>query len=846
MKNIYSFLAFFTLATTYTNAQVSIDVDPPTGCFSSTYTLHADVSGAFGTESYTFANIPYAPEAYAGTQVSLGDDAVSSALPIGFTFCFLGETYTQFYIGSNGWVSFSPGQTTAYTSATIPNTAANVPKNCIMGPWEDWHPGIGGAVRYQTLGTAPNRRLVVSWQNVPMFSCTTTLGSFQIVIHETTGLIENHLTNKPNCPAWAGGTGTQGVHNNAGTIAFVAPGRNSTQWTTTNESTAFVPSGVVWFEGGNIIGYGDSIQVTPTQPTTYQVQVSLCDGNSYMDEVTLSPAPQFSTTNIQPSCNGEDDGSLTALVDGVVNETDYSYTWNPSGQTGATAVGLTAGNYVVSVSGPNNCEQDLNVTLGQPNVINVNVNTGLDCNNSGTGSAQFVASGGAGGFQYSIDGGNTFTSLINMPNLFSGSYTVLVVDANGCERTQNFTIGNSISPEITDLTVVSPSCASSDGEIVIMAVGGDAPFQYSINSGANFQTGSTFSNLGVGTYPIVVSNSTGCSSDTTVTLINPDSPIFEDVNVTNPSCGQIDGQIEIVLSGGTAPYNYSIDNGASFQPNNVFTGLSGTNYQIVVTDATGCISTTQVSLIPGTLPQIFLVDVNQPACPGDSGCVLIDAFGGIAPLTYSFDNGLTYSAVFDTCGILPGDYEFMVMGANGCAITYNQSIVVQDSVIAAISANPLTGQAPLDVQFENNSVNATNFYWDFGNGATSFEENPLYIFDPKGTYTVILYADNGNCFDSDTITIIVEADSFIQIPNVFTPNGDGANDFFQLQSHMGLTDFTFAITNRWGNTIEVFTTPDFQWDGGNQPEGVYFYRVTAAGNDGQEYDLHGFFQLVRD
>jgi gliding motility-associated-like protein len=99
---------------------------------------------------------------------------------------------------------------------------------------------------------------------------------------------------------------------------------------------------------------------------------------------------------------------------------------------------------------------------------------------------------------------------------------------------------------------------------------------------------------------------------------------------------------------------------------------------------------------------------------------------------------------------------------------------------------------------------------------------------------------------SEPTSVPQESELNFVLPNVFTPNGDGANDFFQLQSHMGLTDFTFAITNRWGNTIAVFTSPDFQWDGGNQTEGVYFYRVTATGNDGQEYDLHGFFQLVRD
>jgi len=835
------------LLSTFAFGQVTIDVTPPSGCFNSTYSLYADVSGAFGTDSYTFASIPYVPEAYAGTQVFLSDDAVSPALPIGFTFCFLGNTYTQFYIGSNGWISFSPGQTTSYTSATIPNTAANVPKNCIMGPWQDWHPGIGGAIRYQTLGVAPNRRLVVSWDNVPMFSCTTTYGSFQIVIHETTGLIENHLTNKPNCLAWAGGTATQGVHNNAGTIAFVAPGRNSTQWIATNESTAFVPSGVVWFQGANIIGYGDNIQVTPTVPTTYTVQVALCDGSTYSDNVTLSPAPAFSPVVTSTSCNGTTDGQVTVLVDGAVNELDYTYQWNdPLNQTGATATDLAAGNYTVTVNGPNGCVQDMPIVVNTPSLISVNVNMTDDCNNAGVGGFQFVASGGAGGYQFSIDNGNTFTSLINFPNQSAGNYTVIVRDVNGCEISHNFVLENSVSPTIVDVVTTNPSCASSDGAIVITASGDDMPFQYSINGGTSFQGTGNFNNLGVGTYNIVVSNNEGCPSYTSVSLINPNSPIFDDVIVTNPSCGQIDGQIEIILSGGTQPYQYSINGGSSFQSSNTFTGLSGTTYNIEVSDVSGCIASTQVSLVPGTLPQLFLVGVVQPDCPGDFGCVNIDAFGGIAPLVYSFDNGATFVSQSNSCGIPPGDYELIVMGANGCSVTYDQSIIVQDSVIASFTANPVSGQAPLFVQFDNNSQNANNYSWTFGNGDSSFDSDPSYTFDPKGEYHITLIAYSDLCSDTATIVIIVEADSYINVPNMFTPNGDGVNDYFQLVNHQGITSLTCAIMNRWGNVLAVFNSPDFQWDGGDQLEGVYFYNINAEGADGAIYDLHGFIHLIRE
>ena len=136
------------------------------------------------TTNYNVTNIPYVAQVNNGTQVFLSDDSQSGVYNIGFTFCFYGQTYTQFRVGSNGWVSLGAGaQHGTFTSAAIPNVGFNIPKNCIMGPWQDWNPGVGGQIRYQTQGTAPCRKLVVSWTGVPMFSCTNLQGTFHIVLY---------------------------------------------------------------------------------------------------------------------------------------------------------------------------------------------------------------------------------------------------------------------------------------------------------------------------------------------------------------------------------------------------------------------------------------------------------------------------------------------------------------------------------------------------------------------------------------------------------------------------------------------------------------------------------------
>ena len=158
---------------------------------------------------YTISNPTYSPAATynSGTVVPSSDDTTHGPYNIGFSFAFFGISYTQFYIGSNGWIGFSPGQTTGYTAQFIPNSGS--PRNVIMADWEDLFPGAAN-IFYQTIGTAPNRRLVVSFFNCPHYTCRTSLYTFQFVLYETTNVIDINLLSKPLC---TGNNATQGLVN---------------------------------------------------------------------------------------------------------------------------------------------------------------------------------------------------------------------------------------------------------------------------------------------------------------------------------------------------------------------------------------------------------------------------------------------------------------------------------------------------------------------------------------------------------------------------------------------------------------------------------------------------------
>jgi hypothetical protein len=184
----------------------------------------------------TFPTYNTSLEFNVGTPVASSDDATHGPFNIGFTFNFFGNNYTQFYIGSNGWIGFSSGQTTGYTAAYIPNSSS--PKNVIMADWEDLYPGASN-IYYKTIGTSPNRKLVVNFYNVPHYTCRTNKTTFQIVLSETTSVIDINYSSKPLCTT---NNATAGLVNVDNTNVVPVGGKNASLWTVTNYSVRITPS----------------------------------------------------------------------------------------------------------------------------------------------------------------------------------------------------------------------------------------------------------------------------------------------------------------------------------------------------------------------------------------------------------------------------------------------------------------------------------------------------------------------------------------------------------------------------------------------------------------------------
>ncbi|MGH1336983.1 MAG: SBBP repeat-containing protein [Aureispira sp.] len=217
---------------TYTTSGTYTDTLTNTGGCDSIVTLNLTL----GNATYEVQARSYTPINTAGaTTVTLGDDALSSALPIGFGFNFFGNIYTDFNISSNGFISFGANTSNGCCSGQVlPNVSQ--PNNVIALAWEDLIPPNGGQISYLTVGTAPNRILVVEFSGIEHYPSGDSVQG-QIHLYEGLNIVEVHLGSQPQV-----GRHTLGIENSTGTLGYTPPNRNGVNWSiTTPEAWRFLP-----------------------------------------------------------------------------------------------------------------------------------------------------------------------------------------------------------------------------------------------------------------------------------------------------------------------------------------------------------------------------------------------------------------------------------------------------------------------------------------------------------------------------------------------------------------------------------------------------------------------------
>ncbi|MGQ0827456.1 MAG: gliding motility-associated C-terminal domain-containing protein [Bacteroidota bacterium] len=550
-------------------------------------------------------------------------------------------------------------------------------------------------------------------------------------------------------------------------------------------------------------------------------------------------------------CNNDNSGSATVFATG--GNPGYTYSWSTAPvQTTQTALGLSAGTYTVVVTDDTGCTTSLNnVVISQPAPVTfTTASTPAGCNLS-NGTATVTASGGTPG---TTGTGYTYlwtpTSQTNptATNLSAGTYTLVATDSMGCLGDTTVIVVNSGTPTAVASSVDVSCNGGNNGSATVTASGGTGTYTYSWNNGV---TSTTFTATGLtaGTY-IVTITAGGCSINTPVTVNQPVVISLPAPSKTDITCnGLSNGTASATATGGNSGFTYT------WLPGNInsqtITTLSAGTYTVIATDSKNCSQSQTVTI---TQPAVISVakDSTASGCSGPgTGSATVTASGGTPGFTYSWNTSPVQNDSA-AAGLSGGTYIVTVMDKNNCTVTRSVQVLSQGSGTATadfdMSFQP-TCRDGVFASFVNTSSNATSYLWIFGDGTTSTEVHPEHGYSYGTSYVVTLIAYNGSCPDTISFPITINAfNNYINplVPNVFTPNGDGMNDCFEIKLGNGLENCVeLTVFDRWG--LKMYDNQNgVCWDGrttsGNiVPDGTYFYLVKIG-----ESEMHGAVSVLRN
>jgi gliding motility-associated-like protein len=576
---------------------------------------------------------------------------------------------------------------------------------------------------------------------------------------------------------------------------------------------------------------------TPLVPVIENIIQPTCDVATGSVEFSNLPATGDWTLTTDPDGLTFTSNGTTGTFSGLPESSSFTFiVTNADGCTSAST-GLVAINaQPVTPSAP------LVGTITQPTCL---LPTGsVELLNLPTGN--WILTSTPGGLTQNNTGATTtFTGLTP-----DDTYTFTVTNDEGCTSEASLPVDIEPIPNAplapTIANIIQPTCPTPTGTIEV-AVPLGAQYTYSID-GTTFQAGTIFSGLAPGSYTItVLDNTSGCSSVSVSTItVDPvtNAPLVTLISSTSVTCnGDTDGQLEISISGGQLPYTITWDpnvgNGTTVD------NLAAGFYTVNVTDNNGCSTseTFTVSAPNGLLVNGTSTDV---LCGIADGTITTSVAGGTAPYTYSWTpNGETSTSL---TGLAAGTYSVVVTDDNGCTASQNFTLIT-------------VGNLPIDIDTpfveieggESVVLTATggeNYIWTPSTGL-SCSNCPNPTATPTETTIYYVSASDANgCVGGDSSIVVIKiACGDLFVPNIFSPNSDGNNDFLCIYGGC-IESLEFAIYSRWGEIVFETTDPNECWNGTykgkpmNSETFVYKMIVKLAGET-EEIFQSGNINLVR-
>ncbi len=662
---------------------------------------------------------------------------------------------------------------------------------------------------------------------------------------------------------------------NASVSNFTAlPLNGCSPLTVTFNNTSSNSTNYIWSFGDN--SYDTTFNPTHiyTHDSTYIVML-ITNNNCSANDTSLitihvsTPLPVI--TGDSSICSGD-----TSLLDAG---SFAQYHWS-TGATTQSIIVTTTNNYIVTVTNGFGCTG----TASRAVTVNANAHASFTADTL-TGCSPLTVTfinTSSNATSYLWNFGNNDTSILTNPSYIydsSGIYTITLIayGAGGC----NDTMIRSNYITILSLPVITSSFTA-------MPLSGCNPLTVSFNNtstnGTSYLWNFGDNNTSTQNNPAHIYDSSGTF---TVNLITTNTSICGVVTDTSTTTITVNPQAHALFYAdtltGCSPFTVHFINNSSNATSYLWdlgnSNTSTASNPSFTYNTSGIYTITLIAYNAGgcndTMIQTNYITINT--LPIVTSSFTQDSVSGCNPLTVHFNitstNGISYIWNFGDSTILStfnathtyissGTYTVTLITTNSgpCGVVTDtaikQSLITVDEPITVKSiftAEPVNGCSPLLVNFSNGSINAATYYWYFGDGGVSSTLNPTHLYD-TGTYHVYLIASNStnrcmNTPDSTGLLITVE-NCELSIPNTFSPNNDGKNDFFNIITD-GYTNYHLLIFNRWG--LKVFESIDtkLQWNGkvnntgGDCTDGTYYYIFTGIDFNKAPYADHGFITLIR-
>ncbi|MFK7806180.1 MAG: gliding motility-associated C-terminal domain-containing protein, partial [Saprospiraceae bacterium] len=615
---------------------------------------------------------------------------------------------------------------------------------------------------------------------------------------------------------------------------------------------------------------------------TYTVTVTDDDGCSVIESASLfAPAPlDITVTVTPPDCPSDNDGLITFTN---ISSTDLTFEWFNGNTMTQQAAGLTCGNsYSVTISDINLCETIVIDTFMEcPEQIDANLDTiptpltSCHLSNSVLCDAQLTAipSGGTAGtgvYSMTWSSGESFTDVTSATatGLCQGLQYVIIGDAN-CSDTTFFTV-NSPPPLTFDLGQLGstpPSCfGDSNGTAMVGATGGTPGYSFLWDDGT---VGETIGGLTSGNYNVTVTDANGCSNDISIGVSENPLLVAQILDFIDPSCaGGDDGQITVGQTGGVVGafnYNWSPN---SDDNNSLAANLTSGNYSITVTDANGCTSEVSQALSEPTPIDAVIPMPVEPICNGGQTVITVESATGGASLshTFSVDFGPP-QFLTSSIPVLAGEHLIQVFDSLGCFTEYtitidepNQVVVAFENDIEELELGDSIRLTPVVIPSPNVPIDTLIWspFTDLSCAIFNNDSICQYVWaSPLETTTYELIAiDTNGCEARAEVTVDIDRNRNVYIPNAFSPDGNGVNDILKIFTGVGVERINyFRIYDRWGE--QVYAMNDFVssdnplegWDGRmngkDMNSGIYVYIAEVVFADGRVLLYRGDVALVR-